>query len=301
VQILLKNQQRVIHVVEQYIPVLNLSRVEIKENRHKIIELTKGFHQMDSNIKRISKALETEIYHTKLFLDLYLKLKLVIAEIQQLLQSALYYILHVQNQSNFLSFGHLSTEIIRPHDLRSLLMPIKTLLPPMLTLIGDPMTDLFLFFRNLECVAISDDQQILITIYIPLLRLDSVFEVFAIYSLPLPHIQTANFMIPDKQDRNMHDLNLVASYQVESNAMVINKARTKYALLDDDEFVICSHFKWCFTKSPVYPVNLAKLCLISLFLMNNDAVEKNCEVTVTLDRKLPMGITLFFKSMGYCD
>jgi hypothetical protein len=51
VNILSKNQQREIHVVEQSISVLNLSRVEIKKNRHKIIELTKVLHQIYSKLK----------------------------------------------------------------------------------------------------------------------------------------------------------------------------------------------------------------------------------------------------------
>jgi hypothetical protein len=100
-------------------------------------------------------------------------------------------------------------------------------------------------------------------------------------------------MIFDEEGRILLDPNRIASYQVESYAMMINKARPKYAFLDHDEFEKCSHSKRCTTKSPVFPVNLAQLCLISLLLMNNDAVEKNSEVNVTLDRKLPMGIARF--------
>lgn len=51
--------------------------------------------------------------------------------------------------------------------------------------------------------------------------------------------------------------------------------------------------KWCKSRSPIDPVNLAKLCIISLFLFNEDIISKQCKAKVILDTRLPTASLLY--------
>lgn len=43
----------------------------------------------------------------------------------------------------------------------------------------------------------------------------------------------------------------------------------------------------------MYPVNIAKLWLISLFLASDQSVTKYCKALETIDNKLPMAVSIF--------
>ena len=70
---------------------------------------------------------------------------------------------------------------------------------------------------------------------------------------------------------------------------MIDKSKTRYALLTRAETEICcdSSVKYCNVQSPIYPVNLARLCVVNLFLQKSEAVKKYCESIVTLNTRLP--------------
>lgn len=87
---------------------------------------------------------------------------------------------------------------------------------------------------------------------------------------------------------------MVATYELEANHLLIDKRRTKYALLTDEDSEACKHseIRWCATRSPIYFVSLSKLCIISLFFANFDEVQEYCKVSVTLNNRLPMALAL---------
>lgn len=95
---------------------------------------------------------------------MYVRLDLVIDEIKDMLQGALFYLEHLRDQINFLSLGRLSPSVITPHDLRSLLLEISSHLPPMMRLIGNPNDNLWIFYRYLTSTAILDQQKIIVII-----------------------------------------------------------------------------------------------------------------------------------------
>ena len=46
-----KNQEQIIHVVEDSITILNMTQAEVSENRQAIMELVKSIHRLDSKPK----------------------------------------------------------------------------------------------------------------------------------------------------------------------------------------------------------------------------------------------------------
>ena len=156
-----------------------------------------------------------------------------------------------------------------------------------MALIGNPRTDLWLFYRQLSTTALLDENKIVAVITIPVLQIRNQFEVYRVYSLPLPteNLQTDNADAPD----------MTASFKLEARGLMKDKGRTRYALLTEAEIDKCSDLsvKCCNVESPLFPVNLAKICIVNLFLKNQEASQKYCQSIVTLNTRLPFGLPLF--------
>ena len=101
--------------------------------------------------------------------------------------------------------------------------------------------------------------------------------------IPVENLQTENVNAPD----------MITKYNLESEGLMIDKSTTRYALLTQDETEMCSDsVKYCNVQSPIYPVNLARLCVVNLFLQKPEAVKKYCESIVTLNIRLPFAVKL---------
>ena len=76
---------------------------------------------------------------------------------------------------------------------------------------------------------------------------------------------------------------------------MVDRRRTHFVLLTQAETEKCSDPKihLCGIYSPFNPVNLARLCVVNLFLQNQNAVQRYCKSIVTLNTRLPVAIRLF--------
>ena len=124
-------------------------------------------------------------------------------------------------------------------------------------------------------------------INIPVLQISNQFELYHIYWLPLP--------MEKLQTDNANASDMTASFKLEARGLMIDKGRTKYALLTEAENDKCSDLsvKWWYVESPLFPVNLAKICIVNFFLRNQEASKKYCRSIVTLNTRLPLGLPLF--------
>ena len=102
---LAQNQEQIIHVVEDSITILNMTRAEVSENRQAIMELVKSIHGLDSKLATIADALQKQIHENKYFLDMYFQLDLIINELKDMLQNGLFYLKNLKLQLNFLHIG----------------------------------------------------------------------------------------------------------------------------------------------------------------------------------------------------
>ena len=85
-------------------------------------------------------------------------------------------------------------------------------------------------------------------------------------------------------------LSAVAKYDISAEALMINEDRTKYTLLSGKDYYACNnrYIPLCNQKSPIYQINLSKSCVIDLFLMNKENVQRNCKSMVYLNSRLPI-------------
>ena len=276
------NQESIIHNLEQSMTILNLSRVEIAENRRAIMDLVQCVQALDDKIKELESAFYTRFSRLEQFVNTYFQFKLILEEIGQSTQNAIVYLENLRTELNMLSLNHLSPSTISPKNLRELLLDIRNKLPASIKLPADPVNNIWYFYNTITCNAYLDGHKILIVLSIPLLDDKESYEIYKIHNLPLSKHGTST-----SKDKN---LGLTAKYDLSVEALMINKERTKYALLSSNDFDACNnrYMPFCNPKSPIYQINLSKSCIIALFLKNGENVRKYCKSTVYFDSQLPV-------------
>ena len=182
---LASNQQHILHVVQENISILNMSRIEIAENRQAIMDLVESVFKLDEKLEKLVGEIQRQISENKYFLEMYLKLDLIINEIKEMIQNAMFYLEHLQTQLNFLSLGKLTPICLSPANLRMLLTEIKNHLPSTHSLIREPKTDLWLFYQRLQTSALLFEDKIVVIIKIPLLQVNNQYEVWKVFNLPI--------------------------------------------------------------------------------------------------------------------
>ena len=276
------NQQNILHIVEPSLSVLNVSRIEIAENRQAILDLIKSLHKLDTKLNRAVEMLNKEIFGVKYFLEIYLQLDVIVEELKTMMQRAMF---HLENLRMHLNL--LSPTTVSPSNLQSMLSYVKSHLPSTLTFPIDHNQDIWSFYKRLSCNAILDGDKIIIVMAIPFLEVNDILEVYEIFNIPLP----VSFDIKGGYDST----DLTAQYSLEAHGLMIDKKRTKYALLSSEELAVCGNPmpNYCTQTSPTFPTNLSKLCVINLFPENERKTRKYCKAMVSINTRLPSAYYLF--------
>ena len=277
VNALAQNQQKITHVLQESLSILNMSRIEIAENRKSINELLHAFAELNEDFRNV-----TVIFNERIFnLDRHVAMNSIIEGLSRLITEARFYIEHLQMQLNMLTLGHLSPSVISPKNLRSLLLGIASELPPGILLPSDPTTELWNYYKILSCHTLLDTNRILIVMSIPLLDYDSNFQIFKPFNLPIP----VNLNSSDD-----HSFSMLAYLNLEAKAIGVNVQKTKYILLNDERLDECIRpdVNFCDIRSPIYRINLSKLCIIALFMKDNVLIKENCKNIIKLNALSPM-------------
>ncbi|ESP03279.1 hypothetical protein LOTGIDRAFT_171626 [Lottia gigantea] len=284
IEILAANQHAITQVVSESLSLLNVSRLQISENRQQVNILSKSLHKLDLKIESVVKQFRKKLISLEGFIHLFLRMKMVLDDIKNMFLRAELYAEDVKIQLNLLLLGHLSPSIIKPGSLRKLLIEIQRQLPPSVMLPKDPRKNLWHYCRILNCITFIEDNKIIVVVNIPLLDSEGSFEIFKIHNFPMP---MTNKKILSKSKATFK---MVASYRLEAEVIAINNDRTKYAILDRDETKRCSDplIGFCQIRSPIYPINLSQLCIVALFTNNKEKISQLCKVYVKPNCILPM-------------
>ncbi|CAC5422638.1 unnamed protein product [Mytilus coruscus] len=284
IKTLAQNQDAIRHIVQDGLTILNTTQTHVSENRHKVNELIESVQDLGNRLKTFATDLEKQIEVMGSYLQAYLHMDMIIGEIKDLMNIAGDYLNHLQLQLNMLSLGHMSPSLISPGNLRVLLTDIKRRLPATLKIPGDEIKDIWNFYKFLTCSTVLDENRIIIIITLPLLDIRDSYAIYKIHNLPVPTKVT---------DKNSDSSDMVAQYELEAVVIAANQEKTKYMLLSNQEIDKCSNplVNFCEIKSPVYPVNLSKLCVIALFA-NKENWKTRCTVKVRPNTVLPMATYL---------
>lgn len=279
---LAENQESIIHNLEQSLTILNLTRVQVQENRRAILDLIVCIQKLDSKIIALQEVFQKRFERLEQFINTYLQFKLILDEIRQTSLNAMMYLENLKTELNMLSLNHLSASTISPGELRTLLLDIRDRIPATLMLAVDPIKDIWYYYNTLSCTTYLDGNKILIILTLPLLDNKDKYEIYKIHNLP---ISLRNATIEGRKT-----INMIAKYELESRALMINSDRTKYSLLTFEDYIACNnkYMKFCYIKNAIYQINLSKSCIIALFMKHKENVKQYCKATVYIDTKLPI-------------
>ena len=270
------NQKQIIHDLDVSLSVLNLTRMQVSENRRSIMDLIIVVQKLDRKIFDLQQVFSAKFVRLEQFVHTYLQFQMILDEIKQTTQDAVFYLESLKSELNMLSMQHLSTNTISPKDLKELLIEVESKLPNNFELPRNPRKDIWYFYKTLSSITYLEDNEIRIVLKIPLINTKEEYEVYRIYNLPLP--------MATKQT------NIMLKYTLETDMLMVSKDRSKFSLLTESAFHMCNsfHYRFCNPETAFYQANINRFCVVALFMQNQRDIKTFCKQMVILDQKLPL-------------
>ena len=270
------NQKQIIHDLDVSLSVLNLTRMQVSENRRSIMDLIIVVQKLDRKIFDLQQVFSAKFVRLEQFVHTYLQFQMILDEIKQTTQDAVFYLESLKSELNMLSMQHLSTNTISPKDLKELLIGVESKLPNNFELPRNPRKDIWYFYKTLTSITYLEDNEIRIVLKIPLINTKEEYEVYRIYNLPLP--------MATKQT------NIMLKYTLETDMLMVSKDRSKFSLLTESAFHMCNsfHYRFCNPETAFYQANINRFCVVALFMQNQRDIKTFCKQMVILDQKLPL-------------
>lgn len=279
IKALASNQKQIIHDLDVSLSVLNLTRMQVAENRRSIMDLIVVIQKLDVKVLELGQLLEQKFARLEQFIHTYLQFKMILDEIRLTTQDAVFYLENLKSELNMLSMHHLSTSTISPKNLQKLLIEVESKLPNNFELPRNSRKDIWYFYKTLTCVTYLEDNEIRIVLKVPLINTRKEYEIYRIHNLPLPMQHEST-----KQD------DILLKYNLESEMLMVSKDKTEFSFLSENTFQMCNsyHFQLCNPETAFYQTNLNTFCVIALFRQNTHDIKTFCKQMVVLDQKLPM-------------
>ena len=277
-----KGQLELAQVEKDSMTILNITRVELADNRRNINELVGGFKKMQVELGNITGELVTRVIKLEDCIRKYLRFLTIVDQLQKRLQALLGSIRNLQVQFDMLALGHLSPNIVEPSTLKDHLLEVQSKLPHHLRLPADPTAKLWHYYKSLGCLTLIKDDRLLIMVSLPLLDTGSIYEVFKVINLPIPY------------PREKQGLGTVAKYKIETENIALDQTREKFMLLTPSEAEKCKHnlLGTCVSNSPIYTFSNHHLCVMELFRDNRKGIGRHCQIEILLDVILPKAIRI---------
>jgi hypothetical protein len=261
---LAKEQQNIKHVVNESLTILKNIQGQVRDNRRSINNIIDDITDITDRLRKSIKGLS----HVQDYLELYAMLDRANAEIRELLNIARDHLQVMRLQLSMLSLGHVSSTIISPSQLKSLLIDIKERLSPQFTLPFDPEHDIWTFYKTITCTTLIDKHHIIVVIAVPLIDNTGMYEVYKIHNIPVPY--------------RFNQTTIRAKYKLETTHIAVDLKRTKFAALSVPEAASCSDTlrPYCTFSSPAYSVISTKMCVMQLFGGDRDRIKEYCQEIV---------------------
>ena len=181
-----RQQQSLIHILEDQMTILNMSRMQISENRQAIIDLVECMDIFEIRLRNLTIEIQARFNRIEMFTNLYAQMDLILADIRDAIQRGTLYLQNLRLELNMLSLSRLSPSSITPKSLRRLLVQISAKMPSTLKLPEDPRSNIWYYYWTLTCTTVLDDHKVIVVINIPLLDFTGEYEVYRVHNIPLP-------------------------------------------------------------------------------------------------------------------
>ena len=260
IRVIAENQKTINHVLKESLTVIEANQAQIFNNSQAINNILAALDEL-SDFHRLT----ADFLKLRNHLQIYTELDSAIGEVKGLLDMARDQLQQFRLTLSVLSLGHLAPSVITPSNFRKLLLEIQNKLEPELIFPFDPKVDIWNFYKTLTCTTLLEGGKLVVVIAVPLLDTVGNYELYRVH----------NFAVPRDIGNGTQ---LLASFQLEAQALAIDKKRTQFALLSTEEIQTCSsQFQgFCSFRSPVYSIMGNSICLIHLFLESVTEINKYC-------------------------
>ena len=282
---LTNTQGRLLHVMEDSISVINVTRHAVSDNRRKINKFIVNLRGIVVSMANVTQGLDKRVAKLEVLTHRYWLYKIMVEGLRKYLSDVHMALSYLELQLNLLSIGHLSPSIIALHDLRKILHSIAWALLDNFKLANDPDTGIWHYYEMLGCSTLFGAESIVIVVDMPLLDREHFYVVYNILNFPLP--------LPVRPG-SVKGSRLSAKFKLDLEMIAVNKAGTRYILLSRTEAVQCSASKSkpCEVSGPVYVTKARESCEMSLFRRSPAEIERNCQVTIMTNTRLPVALRL---------
>lgn len=274
IDLLGENQQQVIHVLNDTLSILNITNVEVQRNRHAIKAVNKQLLELGRHLSAQAMELRQALKNTHEFLLTYLQLDLMITELREAIEKGMFYIQDVKLSLDQLALGHIAPQSLTPGELKRILVEIQAQIPKYLMLPA-AIEDVWYYYKTLTCVTLVRDGRFITLVNLPLIEVNSQFEVYQIHNIPLPYPRV--------------ETKLSCKYELESETFAVNTQRTDYLLLTQADLTKCvsATTSFCTLSAPLYKLADSDLCVVALFKQDQSAIERTCRSKVQFNRPWP--------------
>ena len=267
------NHNQLVNVVSESLTLLNKTNVDVRINRRAIRQLNVATNTLKNELVSQYYRLHAEIQNNFVFTRTISVLESCFHSVEANLRDIFREVLALQRNLESAFKGQLTVDVLPPDKLIRVLRNIEASVPPYVKLPYEISNEnLIKYYQLIEPTVLPDHYKSHIIFALPLVHLDSSYEIYHILQIPYPN----------------ENGTLGALYNVQDKYLVISPDRINYALLSLEEYNTCKHAPVCKFSSPIYSVARNPTCISSLYLKDYLLIEKYCTKSVVEFPEMPI-------------
>ena len=264
----LRNSQQITRsILKESLSLINLTRMEIQENRWAINDVIK-------TMGNIVKVWEGKLIQLKRFVITTEEITSNTDQVRDLVSTETTLIMELKQKIAKLATGRLSPAILPAPELVTILKGIEVEIPKALMLPQDPRDKPFYYYTILTTDTIALENELVIMIEIPLLDVARKFRIMEAIALPVPYTATS----------------LTAVYELEFKNFAISTDGRQYVVLTWEDQLNCGkkNARFCYLTSAIQEANRHSYCTLALYQKDSDKINGLCQIKVSNTMKLPI-------------
>ena len=268
------NQQVIRNVLKESLSLINVTRMEVEENRHAINRIIDEMGALVETFKKHYEDLSKSLGSLQSFVIAQAQIQTNLGSIRDLITAETAMIVDLHAKVSKLSTQRLSPNILPAPELVRILKSIDVHLPQQLMLPRDPRSKPWYYYTILKTSTIALENQLIVAVEIPLLDVTSKFHVKEAISLPVPYGKT----------------NITAEYELEFKHFAVSTDGRQYVIFTLEDQINCGKpdVNFCAMTSAVYETNHHQYCTLALFQKDFKKIQRLCKIRVTNKLKLPL-------------
>ena len=247
------------------ISVANIARDLINQNIMNINDIIGTISSLNETTENIKQQL-VPLFTARRFLLLHLNFLIHHSRVHELMKQLQNVTTLIRQYLDVNSTGKLTPVLMDTHHLRKDLIQIHKQLPTSLSLLEDPTTNIWHYYKFLTVTPIIQDNKLIMIIKIPLIDLYSSMTLFKIYNLPIFN----------------HDIGKSFTYRLEGNNLAVTKDQKYFAILTESNLIICTlaagHF--CNIDNALYHADSSTLSLPAMYSKDDKLINKYCSLEI---------------------